>query len=78
MPTKAALYDRKMMELILARVEPGHTPELESKLVAELDDLWWKMSPEEQAAIEARPRAPETLGLVDQTASTGVTPRRPV
>jgi hypothetical protein len=77
MPNQVTLYDRMTMELLLARGEPGHTPERESELVAALDDLWWKLSPEEQATVETRPQAPESLGLVDQDASTGVAPRKP-
>lgn len=73
---KVLAYNTKLTELVLARVEPGYTQDHESALVAELDNLWWGLTPEEQILAEKLPAAPESLNLVDQIACTGIPPKR--
>jgi hypothetical protein len=58
--------------LVLREAEGGELPaEVESSFVERLDDLWWKLSEEEQQVYEAEladdsvPSTPEALGLVD-------------
>lgn len=74
----AELYRNKLTELLFDRPLPE---EQESERVAELEQIWWSLSPAEQQEIEedmARvPDAPESLGLADRVAATGVTPRVP-
>jgi hypothetical protein len=79
-------YRRLMNELLILReAEGGDLPvEVESAYVERLDDLWWKLSEEDQAEYEAElakatpPAGPEELALVDCEVDKGShsTPRR--
>lgn len=79
-------YRRLMNELLIVReAEGGELPiEIESAYVERLDDLWWQLSVEEQAAYEkelaseSSPPSQESLRLVDCEVSQGeqTSPRR--
>jgi len=74
----AELYRNKLTELLFDR---PLSEEQESERVAELDSIWWSLSSAEQQEIEEDmvrvPGAPESIGLVDRVAVSGVTPRVP-
>jgi len=73
------LYRALTSELLFRReTDGGDSPEdVEASYVERLDDLWWQLSAEEQAAYESElaasgtPSAPEQLGLVDCTVTEG-------
>jgi len=66
-------YRRLMNELLFVREsEGGELPmEVESAYVERLDELWWQLSEQEQAAYEAElanlvpPASAEELNLID-------------
>ena len=66
-----------MTELLLERELAGGklSLEVESDYVARLDALWWKLTDEQQDALEAEinrtPGAPLSLGLQDVEVSPG-------
>ncbi|HEY6556969.1 MAG TPA: hypothetical protein VI072_06835 [Polyangiaceae bacterium] len=72
-------YRRLMNELLIFReAEGGELPvEVESAYVERLDDLWWQLSEEEQAAYEIEltnalpPGSPDDLELVDCEVNEG-------
>jgi hypothetical protein len=79
-------YRQLMNELLIVReTECGSLPvEVESAYVERLDDLWWRLSEQEQTGYEAElasaaaPTGPEQLDLVDCDVQEGSrsTPRR--
>lgn len=68
-------YIKEYWELML---NPSFSIKEESDRVQRLNDLWWKLTNEEQDFVEERlgPKdAPVSLNLVDVVASDGVSPR---
>ena len=79
-------YRELLYRLLLERELAGGVlrEEDESEYVAQLDQHWWEMTPEEQGQIErelaedSAPAAPRELGQTDQAVELGqqVPPRR--
>lgn len=69
-------YRAKLMDLELSH---PLSEEEEDRRLDELDVLWWSMSQDEHQIIEEDatfvPPAPQVLGMTDNIAKDGVTPR---